>query len=78
MKGIVIAEIPGKRKHKLQQFLSDFMDTGAKHFEVQYDAGEYKSVMIAYKCMHIAVQASKLPIQVSFRRGRVYLTRTDM
>lgn len=78
MKGIIVSDIPGKRKHRLQQFLEDFMLTRAKHYEVLYDEDEYKTPLIAYKCLMIAVKTSKLPIKVSYRAGRVFMTRTDM
>lgn len=78
MKGIVIGDIPGKRKHNLQRFLHDFMLTREKHFEVLFDEGEYLSTLIGYKCLYIAAKQGKYPIQVSYRKGRVFMTRTDM
>jgi hypothetical protein len=78
MKGIAVCDIPGKRKHRLRKFLDDFMLTRTKHFEVLYDEGEYSSTLVASKCLAIAVKTGKYPIQVSYRNGRVFLTRTDM
>ena len=78
MKGIIVSDIPVKRKHKLRRFLDDFMLTKAKHFKVEYAEGEYKSVHHGYKALHVAAKNGKYPIEVSWRKGEVYLTRTDM
>lgn len=78
MTGIIVCEIPGKRKHRLQQFLADFMAAGTKHYEVLFDADEYKSPNVARSCLGIAACRGRYPIKVSIRGDRVFLTRTDM
>lgn len=78
MTGIIVCEIPGKRKHRLQQFLADFMDAGTKHYEVLLEADDYKSARVARNCLSIAAKNGRYPIKVSIRGNRVFLTRTDM
>lgn len=78
MKGIIVCDIPVKRKHNLRRFLDDFMLTNAKYFRVEYTEGEYKTKYHGYKALHLAARNGKYPIEVSWRKGEVYLTRTDM
>ena len=78
MKGTVIGDIPVKRYHNLQRFLDDFMLAREKHFEVLFDEGEYASTMVAYRVLGAAAKRGKYPIQVSYHKGRVFMTRTDM
>ena len=78
MKGIIVSDIPGKRKHNLRRFLDDFMLTNAKHFKVEYAEGEYTSTICGYKALWLAAKNGKYPIDVSWHKGEVYLTRTDM
>ncbi|MBO5887508.1 MAG: hypothetical protein J6Q60_05755 [Bacteroidaceae bacterium] len=78
MKGIIVSDIPVKRKHNLKRFLDEFMLTNAKHFKVEYAEGEYKTKYHGYKSLWLAAKNGKYPIQVSWLKGEVYLIRTDM
>ena len=78
MRGTIVCDIPVKRKHNLRRFLDEFMRTNAKHYKVEYAEGEYKTPYHGYKVLHLAAKNGKYPIDVSWHKGEVYLTRTDM
>lgn len=78
MRGIIVSDIPVRRKHNLRRFLDDFMLTNAKHFKVEYAEGEYSSVLVGYKALYVTAKKGKYPVKVHWHKGEVYLTRTDM
>lgn len=78
MRGITVHEIPERRYHNVRRFLDEFMLANAKYFKVEFAEGEYKNIYAGYKSLHAAVKNGHYPIEVSIRKGEVYLTRTDM
>ncbi len=78
MKGIIVSEIPVKQNHNLRRFLDDFMLTKAKYFKVEYSEGEYKTPYHGFRTLQASAKKGKYPIEVSWHKGEVYLTRTDM
>ena len=78
MRGIIVCDIPGRRKHNLRRFLNEFMLTNAKHYKVELAEGEYATTLGGYKALYAAAKNGRYPIQVSWLKGEIYLTRTDM
>lgn len=73
-----VNEVPDKKrtaKHDLRGLLKEFVEGDKAIVQVVLIAGDYKSPLVCYKCLQLAVKNYKLPVKVHYRDGEVYLAK---
>ncbi len=73
-----VKEIPKRTKHKLTNYLDEFMRMKEKTVRVHFTKGEYKTTRIGADCLKVAIKRKGYPIDVNVQEGYVYLTRRDL
>lgn len=80
MKFVEVKEVPETYrrtcKGELRDRLQEFMNMNLK--VVKIEDHRYKSTSAAYKALHCAVKRWVFPIDVTTRKGEIYLIRRDI
>ena len=74
---VPVDDVPERRadRHNLQNFIEEFVNSGAKIVRIDLSEHDYKSYKVCASCMHTAVKRSKHLIKVLIREGNVYLKK---
>jgi hypothetical protein len=84
MKFVEVAEVPEKvnntrrKKGELKLYLDRFIQQGIKIAKVEFVPDEYYAMIGVYNSMRLACKWHVLPIDVTMRKGEVYLVRRDL
>lgn len=78
MKLVKVKDLPSRKNHDLQGYITEFMESDALVAKVYFAPGEYKSENSAQSSLCQAILRAKAPIRTSIRNGELYLIRTDM
>lgn len=65
----------GRRYHRLQDFLEEFMNFDAKIVMVEFEENEYKNTKSAKDALQQAVKRSKYSIAVARRKDKIFLMK---
>ncbi len=79
MKFKTIERLPKKERKNVDlfQFLEDFMSTGKKFAELDFDSTEYASLDAAQGSLSASIARFKFPIVTRRINKKLYLIRTD-
>lgn len=80
MKFVEVDRIPGHTKVKqkpIKNVLEAFVSSDVKYARVELEDGEYAIPSTAYSTLYSACLNYKLPLNVTFRGGNIYIFRTD-
>lgn len=71
-----VNELPARNaKHRLQDFIEEFVKSDYDIGFVNFTDLDYKSAKVCYSCLHTAVKRSKAFVKVHIRGENVYLTK---
>lgn len=65
-------------KKNLKIYFEEFMSSNIKVAKVEFNKGDYKSIKIAYRCIHASVKRHGFPIKVHKIGNNIYLVRKDI
>ncbi len=75
MKTKPVDSMPRRGKHKLQDFISEFVRSDEKIVEVIFDSNDYKSPKVCYSCLHLAARNMNSGIKVHIRGDKVFMEK---
>ena len=79
MKFVKVDKVPGKKaNHSLRHYWEEFMHMNIKVAKAEIGVQEYKSPDVARTTWAASIKRFGYPIDLTIRKGEIYLIRRDM
>lgn len=80
MKFTKVDAVPNRKKryNQLKYSWEEFMAMNTKVAKIDLDTGEYSNIYVARTSMKSSIKRLGYPIDITIRRGEIYLIRRDM
>lgn len=76
MRAIPVDNLPKRRtRHRLQDFIADFIKCEAKVVKIEFSERDYKSAKVCRNCLDVAAKSSGYSIRACIRDGQVFLVK---